>query len=218
MKKLIFLILIILVVGCTKKNNLVKNSQDFGCENVIKASNYVDNNPIKISLYQKENGKYQRKKEFISSFPSLKDIGIFSIILSSNEEEIGSIKDLYKKYSTDKNFSNYKIGYYLKVNLKDDRFVEETILNPKYFTNYLFSDYLYIWLYDDINNSGWYSHIEENDYNLNTVMSSIKLMATEKGSLEIENVMLTVFTYDEDDFDNNGYYWGNSKFTTLIKR
>ena len=43
---------------------------------------------------------------------SLKDIGVFSIILSNQEEERGRIKNLYASYSSNyENFSNYKIGY-----------------------------------------------------------------------------------------------------------
>lgn len=165
------------------------------------------------------NGKHLYQTEYISSFLSLKDIGVFSIILSNELEEVGTIKNLYKTYSSRyENFDNYKIGYQIVVNLKDGTSVKETILRPKNFTDYKFSNYLYIWLYDDINTTGWHSHIEDSDYNDSTVMSSIKLMATDEGSKNIENVLVTVFTYDTDDFDTDGNYRGISKSTLTIKR
>ena len=49
-------------------------------------------------------------------------------------------------------------------------------------------------------------------------MTSIKLMATEKGNQEIKNVLVTAFTYDEDDFDSKNNYRGVSKYTLNIKK
>lgn len=212
--KIVFLVLLIFLTGCSNQEiNEVR-----GGENKIEASSYQDNNQIKIGLYT-SSGKHIYQTEYISSFLSFKDIGVFSIVLSNEYEEVGTIKNLYKTYSLKyENFNNYKIGYQIIVNLKDGTSIKETILKPKNFIDYKFSNYLYIWLYDDINTTGWHSHIEENDYNDNTVMSSIKLMATEEGSNKIENVLVTVFTYDNDDFDLNGNYRGISKSTLTIKR
>lgn len=212
--KIFFLILFIFLTGCSKQEVI----EIKGVENKIEASSYQDNNKIKISLYT-TNTKHIKQTEVISNFLTLKDIGTFTSILSNEDIEIGSGKALYKKYASSyENFANYKIGYEIIVNLKDNTSIKETILKPKYFTNYSFSNYLYIWLYDDINTTGWHSHIEEKDYNDNTVMSSIKLMATKDGSDNIENILITVFTYDNDDFDLNGNYRGISKSTLIIKR
>lgn len=213
--KIFFLILFILLSGCSKQE-VVNEAK--GVENKIEASSYQDDNKIKISLYT-TNNKHLKQTEVVSNFLSLKDIGTFTAILSDGEVEIGKCKTLYKNYAQKyENFNNYKIGYEIVVNLKDKTSIKETILKPKYFTNYSFSKYLYIWLYDDINTTGWHSHIEEDAYNDTTVMSSIKLMATEEGSNNIENVLVTVFTYDDDDFDLNGNYRGISKSTLTIKR
>ncbi len=73
-----------------------------------------------------------------------------------------------------------------------------------------------IWFYDDINNSGFYSHIEEDEYNENTVMSSIKLMSAKKSGEINSPIELTVFTYDEDDFSESGNYIGVSKYKISI--
>ena len=52
--KIIILVLLLLLTGCSKENvvNEVK-----GVENTLKAENYVDDNPIKISLYKNKKSK-----------------------------------------------------------------------------------------------------------------------------------------------------------------
>lgn len=35
---------------------------------------------------------------------------------------------------------------------------------------------------------------------------------------EVESITLTAFTYDEDDFDKENNYRGNSKYTINIKK
>ena len=61
-----------------------------------------------------------------------------------------------------------------------------------------------------------YSHLEE--VNDNTLMTSIKIYAVD-GIDNVQNIILTAFTYDdEDDFDDNGNYRGSSSYTINIKR
>lgn len=217
-----FLIFILLITGCIKDDK--KSSEqikdkivDDKGQEVI--DEYIDDNSIKIALYKKENGVYKRQDTFLSPMESFNDIALFSIILDDKKEMSGSIKGLYQEYKNKyENFSNYKIGYQIEFKLKDGTHFKETILKPVEFSEFSFSNYLYVWLYDDINNSGWYSHLESDEVTSDTVMSSIKLMST-TGSKEIDGpIRLTVFTYDLDDFDELGYYRGVSQFTTSIER
>ena len=54
--------------------------------------------------------------------------------------------------------------------------------------------------------------------NSDTLITSVKLYATD-GIERVENIILTVFTYDdENDFDQNGDYRGNSRYTIRIKK
>ena len=48
-------------------------------------------------------------------------------------------------------------------------------------------------------------------------MTSVKLYAVDVID-EVESITLTAFTYDEDDFDKDNNYRGNSKYTINIKR
>ena len=225
MKKIIILfIFLLLLTGCNKlvkedNQKEINNDQNNNQINSDLEENiYQDTNPIKIALYEGTNGSYSRVDTFYSKMEALKDIGLFSIILSQDKKVTGNnIKGLYKDYSSQyENFSNYKIGYHIAFSLKDGTMLSETILKPLTFSKFSFSDYLYVWLYDDINNSGFYSHIEEDEYNENTVMSSIKLMSTKKSEEISSPIELTVFTYDEDDFSESGNYIGVSKYKISI--
>ena len=79
-------------------------------------------------------------------------------------------------------------------------------------------EHLMTYLYDDYanRNKSFYSHIENNEYNENTLFTAIKLQSSYSCSEITSNIYLTVFTYDtEDDFENNEYR-GNSKYTITI--
>ena len=225
MKKIIILfIFLLLLTGCNKlvkedNQKEINNDQNNNQINSDLEENiYQDTNPIKIALYEGTNGSYSRVDTFYSKMEALKDIGLFSIILSQDEKVTGNnIKGLYKDYSSQyENFSNYKIGYHIAFSTTDGTTFSETILKPLTFSKFPFSDYLYVWFYDDINNSGFYSHIEEDEYNENTVMSSIKLMSTKKSEEISSPIELTVFTYDADDFSESGDYIGISKYKISI--
>lgn len=225
MKKIIILfIFLLLLTGCNKlvkedNQKEINNDQNNNQINSDLEENiYQDTNPIKIALYEGTNGSYSRVDTFYSKMEVLKDIGLFSIILSQDKKVTGNnIKGLYKDYSSQyENFSNYKIGYHIAFSTTDGTTFSETILKPLTFSKFPFSDYLYVWLYDDINNSGFYSHIEEDEYNENTVMSSIKLMSTKKSEEISSPIELTVFTYDADDFSESGDYIGISKYKISI--
>ena len=227
MKKLIiFSLVIFLITGCfnnEKVENLennVTNSNKEPIEEKEEVMEYQDLNPLKISLYQKKDGYYERKDTFKTNLEAYKDIGLFSVIYDNQEKVLGtSINSLYKEYSnTYQEIEKYKIGYNIKF-LVGTKEYNETILKPLDVFDYSFSDYLYIWLYDDINNSGNYSHLEIKDYNDKTIMSSIKLMATELTKDITSNIEISAFTYDsEDDFLEDNTYRGNSIFTMKLEK
>ena len=227
MKKIVYLSLILLtLVGCNKNltsdNKIEDKKDEVVVENneIIPEEVYIDDNPIKIAFYQGNNGTYKRVDSFISHVEEYKEIGIFSIILSNEEEVNGSsIKSLYKEKSESiENFNNYKIGFNIKFTLEDGTVINENILRPLDYESYGFSPYLFAWIYDDVNANGWHAHIEENEFNDNTIMSSIKLMWGPSSNQINSNIELTVFTYDSDDFDEFNNYRGISKWTTIIER
>lgn len=216
MKK-ILLMLVILLVGCTpKEENKLENNNEFKQEEIIKEE-YVDNNPIKLGLYLYTGGYSNKEKlsTYETTFVSGSDIGSFEVFFTDEEVISGnSFKSLFNSYY-DKYVSidNYKIGYNIEFTLNDGTVNKFNLLKPD---NYLYGDYFYTYLYDDVhvNDGEFYSHLESIDDN--TLITSIKIYAVDKID-DVKKIKLTVFTYDsDDDFDEDGNYRGISKYSIDI--
>lgn len=200
-------------------------------DNIIKESNnkiepekdvYKDNNPIdKIGLY-KYYGKVKEReliKEYSSNWEYHKDISSFEVYYT-NDDFINNNwqKETFDTYKNNySNIDNYKIGYYINF-LTDNKEINKTILSPKD-TNEFFN-YLEIYLYDDYHREKgvWYSHTTEEEFNENTLLTSIKLTAGKDIEYIKSDISLTVFTYDNDDFDELGNYKGISKYQIIVKK
>lgn len=221
MKKIYIFLLIILLTGC---NNIdeEKNIQDKADNGKIieLEDEYIDNNPIKLGLYLYD-GKYDNKtiidKEYYTNFISGVDIGSFEVFYTNDKIVTGSsFKEIWNKYYSGYNdISDYKIGFNIKFILDDGTNYNANFLEPDIFK---FSDYFYVYLYDDVNQKDGvqYSHLEE--VKDNTLITSIKLYAVDNID-RVENIILTVFTYnDEDDFASDGSYHGSSHYTIRIKK
>lgn len=217
-KKFILLLLILSLTACTNKQLDKKIIDDEKKEeNTITEPVepvYIDDNPIKLGLYK--NGKLVT--EYKDTFKDNYDIASFDVYFT-NESDVGSTNTKYnfnKYYQNYENIDNYKIGFYVSF-VSEDQKIEKNILSPK--DMYTLSPYIFNYLYDDIHqpDGAWYSHVEQKDVNDNTIYSSIKLYATDKGHKISSPITLTVFTYDStDDFDENGFYRGNSAYTVTI--
>ena len=126
-------------------------------------------------------------------------------------------EEYYNKFISIDNHENIKVGFNIKYSLSNGENINQTITNP---SNTIQNGYILTYLYDDYKNrySNFYSHIEENEYNDDTLFTSIKLYANSIDMLS-SNIELTVFTYDtEDDFDADGNYRGNSKYIVNISK
>ena len=109
----------------------------------------------------------------------------------------------------------YRIGYFLSFETTLG-VINKTVLKPVDTKD--FFNYLEIYLYDDYHqNGGWYSHVTEEEFNENTLLTSIKLTAGLEVEKIISDITLTAFTYDSDDFDEEGNYRGISKYTIIVK-
>ena len=98
-------------------------------------------------------------------------------------KKVDMAKGLAEKYELDmlsdefemlkKNINDYKIGFNIKFILKDGTNYNGNFLEPD---EYKFSDYFYVYLYDDVNQADgtFYSHLEKMDDN--TKITSIKIL------------------------------------------
>lgn len=207
--------LLVIISGCDKKEIKKKEKKKVEVEYVEK---YEDLNNTPISFYTSNDSGLVKLTKINKKLVSLEDIGIFQIY-PSNEESISfnggfgnSFYNEWMKYNTN---NNLKIGYNIKFST-DEEDISYNIFNP---SNCMEKwEYLLNYLYDDYANRGksFYSHIEENEFNENTLPTSIKLQSNDK-ALSIKNkILLTVFTYDSEDDFLDGEYRGNSSSTLTI--
>lgn len=217
MKKIILILLILFCSGCSHNKNMDNYIEDKE-EEVL--DEYVDDNVIKLGLFLYDNN-YNNKERiedtYFTSFSKYEDIGSFEVFLTDDRVVNGNnFKDVWNKYyNLYEDIANYKIGFNIKFILEDGTNFNGNFLKPDI---YKFSDYFYVYLYDDIHveDGKFYSHLEE--VKEDTLLTSIKIYA----SLDIDkvaNIILSAFTYDgEEDFDSEGNYRGNSIYVIRIKR
>ncbi len=227
MKKIIIgVISLILIIGgilvyvyFNKPKNIPVEEPKEEIKDEIEEEKYVDDNKIVLGLYKNyHNGKNRTLiKEYASTWSYHNDISSFEVYYT-NEEEISSKNQiaLFDEYKDNYlNPLNYKIGYYISFDTLE-KSIQKTILSPKDTED--FFEFLEIYLYDDYHRSGgWYSHTTEEEYNSETLLTSIKLTAGVNVQDIISDITLMAFTYDEDDFDENNNYRGVSKYTITIK-
>jgi len=217
-KKIIQLLTILFILtGCQNNQNIQNNLEDIPDNTIpeIKEEIYIDDNPIKVSLY---DGKYKIKDTYETTLKNLKDINVFDVYYTDIDKvESSSSRISYPKYYNQyENIENYKTGFYITFEANNES-LDELVLDPS--SQYNMNPYLYIYLYDDVNQKkgAYYSHLKMEDINENTIISSIKLFLGEKANLITSPITLTVFTYDgEEDFDEEGLYRGNSSYTIEI--
>ncbi len=217
MKKIFLVIIMILLVGCAKEDKeeierIEKLINDPPTITPEPTPSYVDTNPITVGLYK----DYKLVHEYNKKFTNQSDIAIFNVLFT-NEETVtknGSFKNTWKNYFDKyEDINDYKIGFEIDVDINGER-QENILLDPK--NQHKIYPYLYAYLYDDIHNSGNYSHVTMDTLKDNTIFSSIKLYLHNKTNEITSPITLTVFTYkDENDFID-GHYRGNSKYTITI--
>ena len=222
MKKILLIIICILFVcGCSNvdTNKEVKDTKPEIKKEEVK-KDYIDQNKTPIAIYQL-NGNFLTKLTNMNKKLIIEeDIGIFQVF-PSNEDNISLDKSFgqsyYEHWQGYKSNTNLKVGFNIKFHKNNGEDVSFNILKPddcmakwEHFMTYLYDDYAN-------QGKGFYSHIENKDYNENTLFTALKIQSSYQVGEVDSKILLTVFTYDtEDDFDENGEYRGNSKYTMTI--
>lgn len=220
MKKLLLLIIpLLLICGCesTKTNNKEVIKPEIKKEEV--KEDYIDFNTTPIGIYSL-NGNSLTKLTIINKKPVIEeDLGVFQIYFS-NDNNISLDKSFadsyYELFNNYKKDINLKVGFNIKFHLVTGEDVSYNILSPNDCMNRW--EHLMNYLYDDYANKGkgFYSHIENNEYNDNTLFTAIKIQSSYQVDEIDSKIDLTVFTYDSDDDFLDGEYRGNSKYTMSI--
>ena len=223
MKKMILILISFLLIGCSGKENIINDNKSNN-NNVVanitdQISNYIDENPVKISIYLDKDGSLNKVSgKYEATWIGKKDIVVFTALPTDEETpDYDYMQKIWPKYDAMYNGINYKIGWNVNFNLKSGETINATIFKPSDVE--YFYDYLEVYLYDDVNVQigEWHSHLLDNEVKDNTIMDAIKLTAGSKFTEILEPISITVFSYDDkDDFDENGNYIGNSFYKVEV--
>ncbi|MEE3343291.1 MAG: hypothetical protein VZS44_04285 [Bacilli bacterium] len=207
------IIFFLLLSGCNNRKEVRVEAKKIIDKEVVK-DKYVDNNPIKLSLYVDKN----KIANYKSPMTIYKDIVSLECYYTNDDKIIdGKFKDVFNSYySKYRDIDKYKIGYYIKFSTVDGE-ISKYIYRPSDVDS--FFNYIQVYLYDDIHQGdGYYDHISNEEYNDDMLLTSIKLTASmyiDKVSSDIE---VSVFTYLASDIDDKGQYRGNSKYKVVISK
>ena len=231
MKKIfIIIILAILILICisfitsnqfTQEENNINSVPDENTQITETANTYVDDNPIKLGIYLLDSSKGKRLlvNELSNTWTYHKDIYELNVIYTKEKEIDGTAtRECFPKYLAEyEDVSEYRTGFHINFKTEDKEF-DKTILSPKDVDE--FYDFLEVYLYDGYHRKKgeWYSHTTEEEFNENTIFTTIKLTAGKNIDKIISDITLTAFSYDEDDFDEYNNYIGNSKYTITVKK
>jgi hypothetical protein len=217
MKKVVLVLLAIVICGCGEVNNKVEDktvTSDHEEEVVEVVEEKKDDNPIKLALYI--NGK--KVDSYSSPMTIYTDIVSLECYYTDEDEIVsGNFKDVFNKYySNYVDIDKYKIGYKIMFDIPNET-VTRYIYRPGDVFDYF--NFIQTYLYDDIHqDSSWYSHVEDSEYNDNTLLTSIKLTASTDIDKVSSSIKITVFSYDSDDINDKGEYIGNNSYTVVINR
>ncbi len=218
--KIVILLLILLsICGCSKNEvDTNKNKKEDKVKEEIKeeVNKYTDNNNTPIGIYQLQGNTLTKLHNYNTKLVVEKDINTFQIYPSN--EEVITLNNSFGQsfYNEWSKYSNIKMGFNIKFSLNTGENISYNILNPSQtFDKW---EYLMNYLYDDYANLGksFYSHIEPDQFNENTLFTAFKMQASYSSGAINSKIQLTVFTYDSEDDFENGEYRGNSSYTLNI--
>lgn len=169
--------------------------------------------PDTVGIYiPAADGTAARKRltEFSAPRTAKTDIDCFEILASREDRLEGtSFAAIWNDaWGAHANTENAKIGFRIEFTLSSGERISTQLLKPS--DSAAFYDYLEIYLYDDIHQTPgvWYTHLEDDDMNSETIISSIKLTSGSRIG-EVGDIVLTAFIYNGDDcFDAEGNYLG----------
>jgi len=218
MKKImVFLFMALLLCGCSQTTTEVSKDEKIDIQKEEVTPVYQDQNQTPIGIYSLSGNTLTKLTTITKPLVVEEDIGIFQVYFST-DDSISLPKGFAESYYEEWNkYPNIKLGFNIKFHLVSGEDVSYNILKPDECMKRW--EHLMTYLYDDYQNrgKGFYSHIEDNDYNENTLFTAIKIQSSYQVSEIDSPIQLTVFTYDsEDDFDENSEYRGNSYYSIKI--
>lgn len=177
---------------------------------------------IGLYIYDETKGARIRAGErYESLWTPAADIESFEVYTSLSDYIRGNVflniwPDIWESFS---DHSNYRIGYCIDFTMDNGKTkVHQNVLTPD--DTLVYKDYLELYVYDDLHQkiNVWYSHVEPDDYNEDTILTSIKLTTGVQYEMIDDIITLTAFVYNRDmsEFDSDGSYTGSTKVSVNI--
>ena len=235
-KAIPFLIILTIIISITyttilinRNKNVDKNNNEnieienteIEIEETIEEPKYKDENQVPISLYIEQGDQLVKISEYSCDWSPENVLNLFYAI-PSTEESISAYNfdSMWKeKIAQYPNGDKCRIGYQVSFKYEDGNTYTYNLKCPD--DTYFTFPKVMTYLYDDVNlvPGKAYYHITQDVMYDYTIASSIKLVG-DVDSDKIEGpITLTAFCFDsEDDFDEEGNYRGNSKYTITITR
>lgn len=228
---LIILTIIISVIYTTilinRNKNVDKNNNEnieienteIEIEETIEEPKYKDENQVPISLYIEQGDQLVKISEYSCDWSPENVLNLFYAI-PSTEESISAYNfdSMWKeKIAQYPNGDKCRIGYQVSFKYEDGNTYTYNLKCPD--DTYFTFPKVMTYLYDDVNlvPGKPYYHITQDVMYDYTIASSIKLVGDVDSDKIDGPITLTAFCFDsEDDFDEEGNYRGNSKYTITI--
>ena len=208
-------------VDKNNNENVEIENTEIEIEETIEEPKYKDENQVPISLYIEQGDQLVKISEYSCDWSPENVLNLFYAI-PSTEESISSYNfdSMWKeKIAAYPNGDKCRIGYQVSFKYEDGNTYTYNLKCPD--DTYFTFPKVMTYLYDDVNlvPGKPYYHITQDVMYDYTIASSIKLVG-DVDSDKIEGpITLTAFCFDsEDDFDEEGNYRGNSKYTITITR
>ncbi len=216
MKKILLLFSIsFILIGCSNNDEVNVIVNDNNNIEPIKEEN-IEEEKIDIGMYLYTGSGRDLIDNYETDFilnQDLVSIEVYNTTISSLSN--AKQKDLWYQYYDQYKSLNPKIAYHIKFSTTDSGIIDKTIYSPSD-TEDIY-DYMQIYLYDDINqeDNTFYIHISEDEFNDNTILSSIKLTGSTKTDNINSDIELGAFMYTDINTD---YYDTNNKYSVIISR
>ena len=216
MKKILLLFSIsFILIGCSNNDEVNVIVNDNNNIEPIKEEK-IEEEKIDIGMYLYTGSGRDLIDNYETDFilnQDLVSIEVYNTTISSLSN--AKQKDLWYQYYDQYKSLNPKIAYHIKFSTTDSGIIDKTIYSPSD-TEDIY-DYMQIYLYDDINqeDNTFYIHISEDEFNDNTILSSIKLTGSTKTDNINSDIELGAFMYTDINTDS---YDTNNKYSVIISR
>lgn len=160
-----------------------------------------------IGLYVNTgNGSRELQTQIQTEITPCTDLVVLSAFATAESSipgsKFGPVWSSYRDAIPD--LSSYKIGYCLSYELSAGDPVTQMLFAPG--DTEANREYVEVYLYDDVHQTGWYSHLLSQDMTQETVITSVKLTGGAKAA-EVSGITLEAFWYKPgEEQERSGEY------------